>query len=166
MRGWFVALLVVMLVGAVCPVRALTPPVATYGVRARVMSAVDDELEGISFLRVRLNVVGVTSRPTTAEAPTLGAGTTVTAMVREPADRATLRSASPTLELGLQLGWFGAQSYEVLSLDDRLDGESAGIETNASSDQHRLLLLALLIVLSAAALAGLTHYHHRSHVRR
>lgn len=166
MQGRLVALLVMVLATAAWPADATTPPLATYGVRVRILSAVDDELEGVSFLRARLNVVTVPTRLETAGAPTLGAGTTLTAIVREPADRATLRSASPTLELGLQLGWFGAQSYEVLGIDDRASAATSGTETSASSDQRQLLLLALLIVLSTGALAGLTQYHHRAHVRR
>lgn len=154
-----IAQAVVLAVLAAQPARALTPPQATYHLTARVVSAVDDHVEDVSYLRVRLNVIAVLSD--SAGAPPLGAGTTVSAIVRDPADRAILRSASPALDLPMELSYFGDSVYEVQSAAGRTTERPVTTTDETRDTRTTLLFLGLLIVLSAGALTGLTLYHYR-----
>ncbi len=128
-------------------------PRATYAVTARVQSAVDDEIEGISYLRVRLTVVSVSSKATVDGAPTLGAGTTLSAIVRAAEDRAVLKSVNPSLTLGLLLGWYDEGTYEVMGVTKPPSPPSAepvATPTSiAGSFTGPLVLLTSLVVLGA-----------------
>lgn len=154
-----IARAVLLAVLAAQPARALTPPQATYHMTARVVSAVDDDVEDVSYLRVRLNVIAVLSA--SAGAPPLGAGTTVSAIVRDPADRAILRSASPALDLPMALSYFGDSVYEVQSAAGRTAARAGTTQDESRETRTTLLLLGVLVVLSAGALTGLTIYHYR-----
>lgn len=126
-------------------------PRATYAVTARVQSAVDDEIEGVSYLRVRLTIVSLNSKATVDGAPTLGAGTTLSAIVRAAEDRAVLKSVNPSLTLGLSLGWYDEGTYEVMGVTKPPPSAKpvAAPTSIAGSLTGPLVLLTSLVVLGA-----------------
>ncbi len=163
MRWWVLLLVVLPFV-----VRAQTapPPTATYTVTARVTQVIDDEVEGISYLRARVTVLEVTERAAPPGSPLLGPGTTLSAIVRDAKHRAILRSANPSLGLPLVLGWYDESTYEVV----RVLGEPARefspappterVQRVFADNAQMFVLLAGVAVLAVVTLRLL---HHRSH---
>lgn len=160
---WFVAVLI-FLPGFVLAQTALTPT-ATYTVTARVTQVIDDEVDSISYLRARLTILDVMDRMGPNGSPVLGAGTTLSAIVRDPKHRAILRSANPSLGLQMVLGWYDESTYQVLSvLGASAETPIATPTSNAGqvfADNAQLLLLLVgVVVLSVVTLRLL---HHRTH---
>lgn len=137
-------------------------PRARYFVEARVIRVNDEVLDQISYLRAQLTLVDVQDLPQGTGTPRLGAGSTLTAMVRDPKLRSVIRALGPTASLPLELGWYDQQAYEVLRVlmptPATARSSSTAVERNAASQRATLLLLVTLLAFSVLALVLLRHY--------
>lgn len=100
---------------------------------ARVTSTIDDEAQGIAYLRATFTVIEVQARSTTRVGPSLGTGTTLSAIVRDPAQQAVLRAVNPSFELPVTLGWYAENVYEVLRVNGQLGAAAMTSATTGSS---------------------------------
>lgn len=144
-------------------------PTTTYAVTARVTQVIDDEVDGISYLRARLTILDVVNQPVPEGSPVLGPGTTLSAIVRDSKLRSILRSANPSLGLQMALGWYDESTYEVLSVLAQSAQTPTVTSTSAvgqvfSNNAQLFLLLAGVVVLAVVTLRLLQH--PQSHERR
>lgn len=139
-------------------------PATFYSARGRVVSAIDDEVEGVSYTRTQFTLVNVVKDSGAVRGPELGAGSTVTAIVRDPAARATVKSLNTSSTIDFRLAWFDENTYEVVSIASApaatVNEPSTTVATATPSITREVILF-----LSAAAIAGLVLLMVRHHTR-
>ncbi|MBI3115395.1 MAG: hypothetical protein HYZ09_02805 [Candidatus Kerfeldbacteria bacterium] len=127
-------------------------PRATYDVTARVLESFDDVVEDVAYVRVRLAVIEVVGRSGSSDAPPLGTGTTLTAIVRDARHQALVRSASPSQALPMSLGWFDQGTYEVFSVLGQAIG--VGPANDQGAAERRFSVLQLITLLGGIAVVA------------